>query len=476
MSLRLRMILATSLAVMAAVLAPSVFMYLHLRGDLVAQVDRSLVQRALGVVRGAGPDGLHAPDADHQTDPAIPEPGLGETDAYLHVVSSTGAATSLSGPAISIPVTAATLAVVNGTAPAYFSTVQVDQVSLRVYTIKSGSGAIQVARPLSEVQNTLKHIGVLLAFVLVAGGILSALLAWLVSATALSPVRRLTRAAEEVARTRDLSVRIKADRGDELGRLSASMNTMLDSLERSVAAQKQLVADASHELRTPLTSLRTNVEVLGEADRMDPEERRKIVSDIVVQTEELAGLVSDLVELARGDSGSTAIESLDIDLDRLVTAAVVRAQRHYPNLVFETDLAPMPVRGVPASLDRAITNLIDNAAKFSPTEGTVSVEIHGRTFSVRDQGPGIPAADLPHVFDRFYRATTSRSIPGSGLGLAIVRQAADAHGAQVVVDCPAGGGTRIRLVFPAAADAPDVISFEPSLDVESVQREAVHSS
>lgn len=476
MSLRLRMILATSLAVMAAVLAPSILMYVHLRGDLVAEVDRSLVQRAQGVVRGVGPDGLHAPDADHQNDPSIPEPGLGETDAYLHVVSSKGVATSLSGPSISIPVTPATLAVASGASPAFFSTVQVDNVSLRVYTIRSGTGAIQVARPLSEVQNTLKHIGVLLAIVLLAGGILSALLAWLVSATALSPVRRLTRAAEEVARTRDLSVRIRADRGDELGRLSASMNTMLDSLERSVAAQKQLVADASHELRTPLTSLRTNVEVLGEAEGIAPEERRKIVSDIVLQTEELAGLVSDLVELARGDSGSAVIEPVDIELDRLAAAAVDRAQRHYPNLAFNAKLEPLLVRGVPASLDRAVTNLIDNAAKFSPVGGTVTVEIHGRTFSVVDEGPGIPAADLPHVFDRFYRATSSRTVPGSGLGLAIVRQAAEAHGAHVVVDCPPAGGTRMRIVFPAPDTAPERISFELPAEATGAPREPVTTS
>jgi len=458
MSLRWRMILATSIAVMLAVLVPSMYMYVHLRGDLVSEVDRSLVQRAAGVLRSSGPDGIGPTDADHPQ--GVPEPGLGETDAYLHVVSGSGTSTSLSGPSIVIPVDARTLAVAKGVGAAYASTVTVDGVALRIYTVKSGDSALQVIRPLTEVENTLKHIKVLLAFILVAGGLLSALLAWLIAATTLSPVRRLTRAAEEVARTQDLSVRIAADRPDELGRLSASMNTMLDSLERSVAAQKQLVADASHELRTPLTSLRTNVEVLGEADNLDPDERRKIVADIVLQTEELSGLVSDLVELARGDSGLAAIEPTDVALDKLVEAAVARAARHYPNLEFRADLRPLQVRGVAASLDRAVTNLIDNAAKFSPPDGTVFVDIHGRTLSVTDQGPGIPAEDLPHVFDRFYRATTARSVPGSGLGLAIVRQTADAHGAQISAECPPGGGTRMRLVLPSVAEAPDLISFD----------------
>jgi two-component system sensor histidine kinase MprB len=463
-SLRWRMILATSLAVLLAVLAPSVYMYLHLRSDLVAEVDRSLVQRADGLLRGSGPAGFQPPDGDHNRD--VPEPGLGETDAYLHLVSATGIAMSISGPSISIPVDARTLAVAKGTAASYATTVIVDEVALRVYTVHSGHSALQVIRPLTEVQNTLKHIRVLLAFVLLAGGFLAALLAWLIAAATLSPVRRLTRAAEEVARTRDLSVRINSNRPDELGRLSASMNTMLDSLERSVAAQKQLVADASHELRTPLTSLRTNVEVLGEAEHLDPEERRKIVADIVLQTEELSGLVSDLVELARGDSGLAAIEPMDVDLDRLVVGAVARAARHYPNLAFETDLRALPVRGVVASLDRAVTNLIDNAAKFSPADGIVNVDIHGRTLTVTDHGPGIPAVDLPHVFDRFYRATTARAVPGSGLGLAIVRQTAEAHGAQVSADCPPNGGTRMRLVFPSVAEAPDLISFETHHEVD----------
>jgi len=461
LSLRFRMILATSVAVLLAVLAPSVFMYVHLRGDLVSEVDRSLVQRAQGVLRDSGPNGLNLPDGDHSRE--LPEPGLGETDAYLHIVSGAGKATSLSGPAVSIPVDARTLAVANGTAPAFLRTVSVDHVELRIYTIHTGTSALQVARPLTEVENTLKHIRLLLALILVAGGVVAAFLAWLVAATTLSPVRRLTKAAEEVARTRDLSVRIDSSRPDELGRLSASMNTMLDSLERSVAAQKQLVADASHELRTPLTSLRTNVEVLGEAKNLDPDERRKIMADIVVQTEELSGLVSDLVELARGDAGPTSVESMDVDLDQLARAAVNRAGRHYPGLEFVTNLSPLSVRGAVASLDRAVTNLIDNAAKFSPANGVVTVEIQGRTLSVADQGPGIPPADLPHVFDRFYRAMSSRAIPGSGLGLAIVRQTADAHGAQVVVDCPASGGTRMRLIFPAVDRAPDIIDLlEPS--------------
>jgi two-component system sensor histidine kinase MprB len=224
---------------------------------------------------------------------------------------------------------------------------------------------------------------------------------------------------------------------------------MLEALDASLAAQRRLVADASHELRTPLTSLRTNVEVLARPDAPTGEERERLLRDIVDQTAELTRLVEDVVELARGHEPSLA--ETDVRLDELVAAAVERAGRHAPHVRFRTDLDGSVVRGVPERIDRAVSNLLDNAAKWSPPEGEVDVVVRAGEVTVRDRGPGIADEDLPHVFDRFYRSAAARRLPGSGLGLAIVRQVAEAHGGSVSAEAAEGGGAVLRLRLGAAA-------------------------
>src|SRR5439155_3939979 len=243
---------------------------------------------------------------------------------------------------------------------------------------------------------------------------------------------------EHVARTRDLSRRIEAGGTDELSRLGASLNTMLAALDESQRAQRELVADASHELRTPLTSLRTNMEVLSEVDALPPQDREKLLRDVIAQLDELTVLVTDLVDLARGDEPVEITQ--DVRLDLLVAEAVERAQRHASEKRFTTDLQPSLVLGVPGRLVRAVANLLDNAAKWSPTDGEIEVTVRDGEVSVRDHGPGIDEADLPFVFDRFYRASTARGLPGSGLGLAIVRQVAASHGGEVIAERAESGG------------------------------------
>jgi two-component system sensor histidine kinase MprB len=218
---------------------------------------------------------------------------------------------------------------------------------------------------------------------------------------------------------------------------------MLAALERSLDAQRQLVADASHELRTPLTSLRTNVEVLERGDSLSGEDLRRLREDVVAQVDELTALVTDIVELARGQGSDVVIDELRAD--ELVQAAVERAQRHAPSVQFKTALERTVVRGVPERLERAVSNLLDNAAKWSPPGGVVEVELRAGELSIRDHGPGIAPTDLPHVFDRFYRAPSARGRPGSGLGLAIVRQVAEEHGGSVVAETASGGGARFRF-------------------------------
>jgi two-component system sensor histidine kinase MprB len=263
-------------------------------------------------------------------------------------------------------------------------------------------------------------------------------------------VRRLTVATERVRHTGDLSERIAADGQDELSRLAGSFNEMLgaletstDALAESVRAQRQLVADASHELRTPLTSLRTNVEVLRSAHDLPPHERTALLDDVVEQLGEMTGLIGELIELARGDHHGVAPEEVRLDL--LTAGAVERTQRDRPDVTFATDLEESLVQGVPASLERAIGNLLDNAAKWSPPGGEVEILVRGGEVVVRDHGPGIERQDLPYVFDRFYRSDDARTMPGFGLGLAIVRQVAESHGGDVVAELAEGGGTRITL-------------------------------
>jgi signal transduction histidine kinase len=277
------------------------------------------------------------------------------------------------------------------------------------------------------------------------------------------PVKTLTEAAEQIAATRDLTLRITAESSDELGRLGDAFNTMLDALERSLNAQRQLVTDASHELRTPLASLRTNVEVLNDVERLSPEKRAAVLSGIVTQLDELTGLVADVVELARGEAPPSAHE--EVVFDELVARGVERAQRHWPTVTFSLQTAPVTVRGTPGRLDRAVANMLDNAGKFSPPGAAVDVELEqsGR-LSVADRGPGVPDAALPHVFDRFFRADEARAMPGSGLGLAIVAQVVEGHGGAISLANRPGGGAIATLTLPLA-DA-DAEAVPPSLEIE----------
>ena len=257
-------------------------------------------------------------------------------------------------------------------------------------------------------------------------------------------MRDLSDTAEHVRTTRDLSQRIEVTGNDELSRLARTFNAMLESLDEAAQRQRQLVQDASHELRTPLTSLRTNIEVLATRDSgLPPEEREQLLDDVVAQLAEMTDLIAELTELARGEEQQTALEEVRLDL--LTEDAIRRTARNHPDVPIDADLAPTTVVGMPANLERAIANLLDNAAKWSPPGATVDVTLAGGELTVRDHGPGIAEADRPHVFERFYRATSARSMPGSGLGLAIVRQVAEAHGGTVVAEEAPGGGTLMRL-------------------------------
>jgi two-component system sensor histidine kinase MprB len=304
---------------------------------------------------------------------------------------------------------------------------------------------VQASRSLTEVDHSLSRIKNLL--ILIAGGgiAIAAALGLAVARTALAPVRRLTAATENVTETGDLSDRIEVSGRDELSRLAGSFNAMLAALEESSRAQRQLVADASHELRTPLTSLRTNIEVLASERQLPAGERERLLTDVVDQLSEMTTLISGLIDLARGDQQTSDPEAVRLDL--VAADAVERARRDRPAVTFTTDLQESMVQGIPATIERAVANLLDNAAKWSPPNGDVEVAVRAGEISVRDHGPGIDEEDIPYIFDRFYRSRSARGRPGSGLGLAIVRQVAVAHGGEVVAEQAEGGGTRMTLRF-----------------------------
>ncbi len=318
---------------------------------------------------------------------------------------------------------------------------------LRVLTLGAGPrGAELVALPLTTVDHELSHILLILLLVGVAGIALAALLGAIVARTALTPIARFTRHTEQLTGDPDLSRRLQVSGRDELARLAASFNATLEQLELSVAAQRHLIADAGHELRTPIASLRANIQVLQQAGRLTPDDREALRQDIIDELDELTALVSDVVELARGTRGELATD--DVRLDQIVADAVERTRRRC-DLRFEVSLQPTVVRGAGERINRAVANLLDNARKWSPPGGLVEIELREGILAVRDHGPGFQEADLPHIFERFYRAERARGLPGSGLGLAIVRQAAEAHHGYVRAENAPGGGARLEASFGA---------------------------
>jgi two-component system, OmpR family, sensor histidine kinase MprB len=390
----------------------------------------------------------------------LPAPTLGGATGYVQLFRSNGQVLRSEGKGSLLPVTAATRAVAAGRREAFFSDATVGGTRVRILTERAPEGGVwQVALPLTDVDSTLTHLKLVLALVCLGGIALAAALGLLVSRAALVPVRRLTGAAERVARTQDLGHRIQASEEDELGGLAGSFNTMLAALERSRLAQRQLVSDASHELRTPLTSVQANLDALAIGEGLPARERARILAAAQAQLRELTVLVGDLVDLSKTEVQE--IEMEDVRLDLAAAGAIERARLHWAgghSYTFVLDAEPCLVRAAPARLDRAIANLLDNACKWSsPTPSTppahpagdpIEVRVRGGVLEVRDHGSGIAAEDLPRVFDRFYRAPGARARPGSGLGLAIVRQMAEAHGGAVHAANDPGGGARLTLELP----------------------------
>jgi two-component system, OmpR family, sensor histidine kinase MprB len=436
-SFRTRLALASAIAVAGAVALVSLLSYALVRSELLQSIDESLRQRTESVsVFDERPFRFE-----------VTAPPLGAAPGYVQVVTAEGDIFRLRDAEVTLPSQGAA-AVAAGTRGPFFSDATLEGTHVRIFTDQLVNGfAVQIARPLDEVDRTLDRVAALLAAISIGGIALAALLGLLISRAAVAPVSRLTETAERVTATRDPSERIATPGGrDELGRLATSFNSMLSALDDSLRAQTRLVADASHELRTPLTSLRTNVEVLLRAESLAPEERARMLEEIRFQAEELTELVGDLLDLSRIEEAQPE----PVALDELVESAVERTRRT-AGVDVETQLEPTTIRGVPVRLERAIGNLLDNAAKWSPPGSRVEVLLRQGELTVRDHGPGIDPDDLPRVFDRFYRAPGARGVPGSGLGLAIVRQVVEEHGGSVTAENDPAGGARFRVRLSAAS-------------------------
>lgn len=360
--------------------------------------------------------------------------------------------------ALTLPVDEEELAVAQGRAAEAQRDIEVDgdryaMVTLPVAPLRAtageATGAVQVARSLGPLEETLGDLRRTLLLVAALGVAAAAGIGMVVARRALRPVAALTATAEHVAATQQLDARIEVQRPDELGRLAGSFNAMLAALATSREQQHRLVTDASHELRTPLTALRTNVELLQRAGDLPDAERRQIVDDAVGELEELSALVAELVELAT-DAGRATEEWSAVRLDEVVERAVDRARRR-SRLDIVVSAEVTTVQGSASLLERAIGNLLDNAAKWSPPAGRVEVLLAGGRLTVSDQGPGIAEGDLPHVWDRFWRAADAQDVPGSGLGLAIVREVVEAHGGRVEAANRPAGGAVIGFWLPMLA-------------------------
>ncbi|MFT4295835.1 MAG: HAMP domain-containing sensor histidine kinase [Micropruina sp.] len=322
-------------------------------------------------------------------------------------------------------------------------------------TAENEKYALVLGRPLEATNSILATLGWSLAIFGFLGVGVSSAIGVVIARSAIRPMRRLTEAVTHVTDTNELTP-ITIEGSGELADLGRSFNTMLNSLQLSRERQRRLIADAGHELRTPLTSLRTNVELLvaDERSRMLPEGARSdILRDIAGQLGEFTTLVGDLVHLSREDVVEPHPEP--IDLRDVVQSAIARAKRRGPSLTFDVELNPLYLVGEPDSLERAITNLLDNAVKFSPLGGTVHVLLEGDRLRISDQGPGIPDDELPHVFDRFWRSPSARNTPGSGLGLSIVAQTIKAHGGWVKAGRSAEGGAEFIVRLPGSSTPPE---------------------
>ena len=436
-SLRLKIALAMAVLVLVATSVVGAISYRSTSARLIAEVDDS-INEATTLLAGRGDDNRFR----------IPARGL--LGIYSVRVLNVRAETVNSSFEVDLPVSDAARSVVGVNRGFDQSTVEFGSERFRVHTVGRDAGAVQVARSLGETDRVLRDVQRRTALFVLVVSSLAAAVGWLLASTAAAPLRRLTRAASEVEQSGDLNVALPEPGRDEVGRLGSAFGSMLGALQRSRGEQQRLVQDAGHELRTPLTSLRTNLAVLRRHPDMEPDMQERILGDLDSEVGELTELVNELVAVASGELADQPPQDLLLaEVARRVAARVGR--RRDRSVVVEVGVhvgEEASVFAPLAGIERAITNLVENAAKFDQSDSEIRVEVDGGRLTVIDHGPGIPEDDLPLVFDRFHRATASRTLPGSGLGLAIVREIVERHGGTVRAVNRPGGGASVGFELP----------------------------
>lgn len=439
--MRLRLAVAVAALVGVATGATTLVVYTAATDRLRGEVDRFLADRSAAIVAWSETTDATIPTGNA---PNAAENSPVHYDVEIQVLDDTGA--------LSIPADGATLPIDPADAPLARSggaprlrNVVVDGTPYRVRTtpLRPG-GAIQVARDVSETErvlSALKYRFAAIGLAVVAAGIVAG---WLLARRITRPLRRLTQAAGHVAHSGDLTADIPGTRADETGRLAAAFRAMLTALSHSRDQQQRLIQDAGHELRTPLTSMRTNIEVLERHRDLTAVSRSEILADLRVELDEVAAMVDELVGLADEETADDA--PTEVSLRAVADRAAERATRRHGREI-EVIGSDVLVIGRAFAIDRALTNLIDNAVKFSTAPAPIEVIVEGPTISVRDHGAGVDTEDLAHIFDRFYRALPARQLPGSGLGLAIVRSVAESHGGRAFATNHPDGGAVIGLAL-----------------------------
>jgi heavy metal sensor kinase len=469
MSLRLRLTLFFTIVLAASLLGFSALLYVLLERALDIDIDHTIASKAEDVARTSRirgefpirPRRIRLPHIDAFAAPEI----------YIQLLDPEGQVLDRSANLgeHQLPLTSDGLA--NGHAgDPTFDTIHLAGQRLRLYTAPlliddEVTGYIQVARSVADNEQTLATMQRLLLIcdglvVLVAG-----LVGWLLARTSLHPLDRLSHTARAIGLSGRLDQRLPpAKRQDEVGTLVTTFNEMLDRLEAVFTAQRRFIADASHELRTPLTTIRGNVELLRRNAALPPEDVQEALADIDSETQRMSRLVTELLQLARADAGHSFARET-VRLDELLRAVHRQTQVHKPETQVELAVAgSAAVLGSADALQELFLILVDNGLKYTPAGGRVRVGLARAgdwyTVEVRDTGVGIDPEDLPHIFERFYRATKVRQEGGTGLGLAIAKWIAERHGGRITVQSAPGQGSAFTVWLPA--HEPLAVSPQPA--------------
>lgn len=444
MTLRTRFAMVTGVIVLVVVALVGFGAYAAAANQLYGQVDDSLDTRVNQIADALQRNNRPMVPGFRQRNPLTDELLQTEFDAVTQIIDPTSGIVATAGK-VDLPEHERDDAMASSGDGFHRETVSLEGGNYRILTVAMPNGVlIKVGKNVNDIDDAISGMRAWFIGIAVAGFGLAAIAGWMFASKVSKPIELLASSADDIARTEDLDHNVEVTGASEVTKLASSFNTMLAALRRSVTRQRQLVQDASHELRTPLTSLRANTELLQRPSLSDSE-RTAILTDMRAEIDELTELSSELSALATDQKA--AEQPTTVDLREIADEIATRARRRTTGDITVSSIGETHVTARMHQLERAISNLVDNAIKFSPDGSDVAIIINDGRIVVQDNGPGISVADKPHVFDRFYRATATRSLPGSGLGLAIVAQFADDHGIATIVEDAPHGGAVVGLQF-----------------------------